>query len=1159
MARTFSANQTTIAASSSKDIYWEFKIVTTAPVTTYWSTRAISTADSSDSNAYTFKIIPSSFKGVTINRSKSDSGIQAPNDLSFTVTNANGGLTASDYPDAIVTVRMVMNDAVPTGKTVMRTWTFIVKTCMDYYKNLYFVCEDFLSRKLNGSWPNTKLVKDLFPSDDPEFPRLQDNACVPIPFGTGFFPLRSVYVEADADRFYLLGPSARDYSIHSVRSPRGRPKSIWKNISWNLSGSGTAEYYAVDAITGGDPCFAEQPARVLQNGVSSTEGTVGSLAADEWDYGDNDSLQFNTVYVRTTSDNDPDGLADNYVSVDFVFTQSTKTDVSGDTWDVFQPIIDDTSPSDGFADACGLWDNGSNFLDMPTKFSRDDTRDITGGHVLPTELMPNQVDRDFSGVSAWADVDLVSGGGAYNETGDLSITAGAIGDYCTLAVASAPTTIGKKYRMTYDVSGIVSSWTLKSFDGAQTIGTIDADILQGAFEWVATTTGGYRIVSVASDSSGNFDNFTLKILQCHDGGDSQSSLTDSTATWVADQLIGAYVVNETQGTYGLITDNTTTNVTASMSSGDWDDDDVYTIGGPASVLRFILSETTYGMGVDATYIDDVTFGGAEIIFAGWNLEFNGGYWFKEDRQKIIADLLLQMNATLVMTDKIELHVLTGVKAANSQATLTSADILKGTFRNTFTSKQVSDSGKVAFPVPGDSQEQLITYTVPAFSNTSYVSTRTVNTPMIYGFDVATRYAQNVACLSFQRVFDIHSTQSFKTKTTVLKIDADDTIYINDSSMYGPAFYCRVDSITYGKDGVLSFSTTRFANAGSDWGDLAFGNLTVGKDSIGNQNVSYSIVQSGNDGMTSDGAFQNALPGALRVGATSSYILLDPSVPVIKVVEDSNDLIILGDLGGGLPGLRGKDTSGNILFEIISGSTAPFVLNYADLQAIELELMKMNFQSISWAQFAVYDPLEDETLRADPDPSTYDAVLYQSKLTDGGDGTADRSFGFVSKTYTDITVVETGTSTSVGLNFLADTAKSWFTDECKNLTLIDSIAAEFTVTSNTSNTLTVAGSPTAGAYKLREDQPSYAVGFCSYSDSTNGGTGYVKMEVSFDNGGNWQVFLNTESSVDFINSTQVVANSGDDYIVRLTLKNDGAGDGPTVYNFLVCTDPSPWRW
>ena len=96
MARTFSANQNTIAASEFKEVSWAIKVVDVAgsPVTHYWSTKDISYGG----NSYTFKIIPESFAGITMNRAKSELGIQAPNDLKFEVTNSDSALDESDFP-----------------------------------------------------------------------------------------------------------------------------------------------------------------------------------------------------------------------------------------------------------------------------------------------------------------------------------------------------------------------------------------------------------------------------------------------------------------------------------------------------------------------------------------------------------------------------------------------------------------------------------------------------------------------------------------------------------------------------------------------------------------------------------------------------------------------------------------------------------------------------------------------------------------------------------------------------------------------------------------------------------------------------------------------------------------------------------------------------
>ena len=69
-------------------------------------------------------------------------------------------------------------------------------------------------------------------------------------------------------------------------------------------GFGPAEYY-LELDGGGDPGLPK-PDKVFINDVDSTEGTMGSLAQGEWDYGDNDTLGYSTIYVRLSDDSDPD-------------------------------------------------------------------------------------------------------------------------------------------------------------------------------------------------------------------------------------------------------------------------------------------------------------------------------------------------------------------------------------------------------------------------------------------------------------------------------------------------------------------------------------------------------------------------------------------------------------------------------------------------------------------------------------------------------------------------------------------------------------------------------------------------------------------------------------------------------------------------------------
>lgn len=82
--------------------------------------------------------------------------------------------------------------------------------------------------------------------------------------------------------------------------------------SWTVSGSGTNEYYLRTAASG-DPGFASAPTKVYIGGTVRTEGTAGSLTDLQWDYGDNDSLGYSTIYIRLDA-GDPDSQALDYVT-----------------------------------------------------------------------------------------------------------------------------------------------------------------------------------------------------------------------------------------------------------------------------------------------------------------------------------------------------------------------------------------------------------------------------------------------------------------------------------------------------------------------------------------------------------------------------------------------------------------------------------------------------------------------------------------------------------------------------------------------------------------------------------------------------------------------------------------------------------------------------
>lgn len=94
-------------------------------------------------------------------------------------------------------------------------------------------------------------------------------------------------------------------------------KSFIKNrrsaaYKWTQSPSQSTEYYC-ELSGGGNPDLRLQPRAVYINNSPADEGSMGSLSVGQYDYGDNDSLGYNTIYVRITGDGDPDSQASGYI------------------------------------------------------------------------------------------------------------------------------------------------------------------------------------------------------------------------------------------------------------------------------------------------------------------------------------------------------------------------------------------------------------------------------------------------------------------------------------------------------------------------------------------------------------------------------------------------------------------------------------------------------------------------------------------------------------------------------------------------------------------------------------------------------------------------------------------------------------------------------
>jgi hypothetical protein len=91
--------------------------------------------------------------------------------------------------------------------------------------------------------------------------------------------------------------------VNIERNDNDRHTLLQADGGWTVSASGTNEYYLPIS---NPKSFKSKPDDVWEDDTAMTEGTLGSLAAGEWAFGDNDSLGESAIYVRLSDDTDPD-------------------------------------------------------------------------------------------------------------------------------------------------------------------------------------------------------------------------------------------------------------------------------------------------------------------------------------------------------------------------------------------------------------------------------------------------------------------------------------------------------------------------------------------------------------------------------------------------------------------------------------------------------------------------------------------------------------------------------------------------------------------------------------------------------------------------------------------------------------------------------------
>lgn len=316
------------------------------------------------------------------------------------------------------------------------------------------------------------------------------------------------------------------------------------------------------------------------------------------------------------------------------------------------------------------------------------------------------------------------------------------------------------------------------------------------------------------------------------------------------------------------------------------------ITNPADVIRWVLLD----MGVPAGKIDETSFLAAAAVYDGWELEFNGAFWYKKPRQEVLSTLLTMCHSCLQVGDKIELHVI--VKA--SQKTITAAEVLRtseigeGSFSyNEIVDGDHADAGYVAYPPFGEAQDELQKILVGTDASVSVISDTIVECPFVQD----TIMVQKIGTLEFERLLMREAEISFTAKGSCLPLQPYDVITINNAN-YGGTFLIMIDSVKISKDLSIQISGSKYSIALSDWDDIDPGELSIPFDSVLSASA-WKPVMSGPDSTSSvSGISSNRLSGRIRVGDTDNYILIDPSDPLrISLFDNAIEKMRFGNLDG----------------------------------------------------------------------------------------------------------------------------------------------------------------------------------------------------------------------------------------------------------------------
>lgn len=909
---TLDAIQQAIVDSTTKHISWLFDVNTFSPdATYYWSTKTKSFVDhaSYQQNSYTFKIIPDSFSGITLNRAKPELGIQVPNEITFQVINESNTLDPNDFTNnpGDVLVRLIgskysitelmtntgfetytgtQNDSIEdsfTGWTISGTDGYVDSISVSPHGGTSAI------HIRSGATANKQIKQTVSVTAGERYSFSFFGKIGGVALAVGRHAIydnsNGAWIVIPTANTGIISDTTWNYKKVDFTTPAGCT-SIDLILLCNSTASRSV-YYDDVSLT-----YADMELRSWNFSITRCESVYQTLIFTCEDilqrYIEGDYPKKGLVKNLFKSNNNliqdnyclPEPFGTAYIPLRVVLSMVSQTLLNSGFEAYAGGAQDDglvntfsywlPGGSDGIADATATVHGGSNALKLIAGVSFDKLMRTIAYFVTPNSIMEWRF---------WTRGDGTYAGRykVYNFTQSKDI----------IAVTSTGVT-GTAYTekiITFLVPE--GCYQAQLFVYCPAVNTASAYYDDMTFKRLQE----FYLLGPTTNTAGAGVTYTITAQRSPRGKQqAKDEYTSTTYTFTQSTIIDDTSANR-RAFINNIYDKTITSYTGNANFGSNDGEHFYDIPtkftrddrtstDPEDIINDIFNDlkgSNYGI-LDT---DSLTTAGA--TYTSWGLDWTGGLYKAESTAKIVGTILNMCHSTLIMNGiDADLKVL----SKTSQKTITSAHVLRtsavgnGTFKYISISKEVYDSGYVSYQELGEAQDEFIQLLVPCSvgGSTSSPSSTVLELPFIND----SAEAQKLGILYFQRLFWKMAEISFSAKTSLLALQPDDVITINGTN-YGRA--SLGDNTTRWDITNPAGTTFRYTydGTGTDPGNLS--TLISGATVIISASSSFNINNEGQFTITGVGAayFEVAnAAGVVESNITLAYI----SVTCYPVLIDS---------------------------------------------------------------------------------------------------------------------------------------------------------------------------------------------------------------------------------------------------------------------------------